>query len=198
MRANQLYPLNISPVKNTRSTLIVIAKMFRAALASVRARAFSTSSVRNAGNFEPPYLELLKPPLPVNPERINIQLKGYDFVVLEQQTKKVQKLVDLLDLKVREVWATPLEASDIETFQPFTTATDKTFRLNIYERNIQLDEPCCARLGILIDLIHKNLAAGVTVSLHNHQFEHEEIRHIPDLELEALEKELAAMHEERK
>ncbi|XP_022650424.1 39S ribosomal protein L48, mitochondrial-like [Varroa jacobsoni] len=164
--------------------------MHRVALVSLRSSAKFAPIRRNVGNFEPPYLKLLKPPTPVHEGLLNIQLKGYDFVVLEQQTRRIEKLAALLNVSVTETWATPLQAFELHTFNPQSTVVDKTYKLNIYERNVQLEMLPGIIAGMLIDLIQKNLAAGVSVSIHKHLPEHTEVREIPDLELESLERQL--------
>ncbi|OQR76103.1 hypothetical protein BIW11_00647 [Tropilaelaps mercedesae] len=169
--------------------------MFRATAQSLQA-GVSLLSRRMLSNFEPPYLELLKPPLPVYEDRINIQLKGYDFVVLEQQARKVVKLAKLLNISVTEAFATPLQALEVSTFVPQSTVVDKTFKLNIYERNVQVELLSGVSIGLLLDLVQKNLAVGVSVSVHKHLPEHEEIRYVPDLELESLQQQLEEIKKE--
>lgn len=172
--------------------------MLRTCLSSLRSRSPAIASRRDVANFDPPYLSLLKPALPVHEDLVNIQLKGYDFAVLEQQTRKLQKIINLLDLEIKESWATPFVALDIQTYLPFSVSIDKQYKLKIYERNIQIEKFRGAKMPLLLDLIQKNLAAGITVSVHKHLPEHTEIRHIPDLELEALEKQLEEMNPGRK
>ncbi|XP_003745848.2 uncharacterized protein LOC100909376, partial [Galendromus occidentalis] len=151
----------------------------------------SSPVVSSSGSsVDPDYLKLLKPPVPVHEGLINVQLKGYDFPVLERQARRVLKLVSKLNLTLSEAWPTPLRSFRVQTFKPQSTTVDKSYDLPIYERNVQIAMVPGFLLGTFIDLVQKNLAVGVTVNIHLHGPEHLEIRQIPDLELEALERQL--------
>uniref|UniRef100_V5IF99 Uncharacterized protein n=1 Tax=Ixodes ricinus TaxID=34613 RepID=V5IF99_IXORI len=71
---------------------------------------------------EPEYLQYLKPPLPVYDGLVNVQLKGYDFTVLENNARKVAKIAALFgNSGLRIVRATPLGVrSHASTYKPQT------------------------------------------------------------------------------
>lgn len=139
---------------------------------------------------EPEYLQFLKPPLPVYEGPINVQLKGYDYTVLENNAKRVAKIASLLGIRVTECWATPLESEAVSTYKPQSTVVEETYKLNIYERNVQVSDVSGLLAPIFLEAVQSSLAEGVRLSMHQHHPEHEEIRYIPDLELEELQKQL--------
>ncbi|XP_077559338.1 mitochondrial ribosomal protein L48 [Haemaphysalis longicornis] len=155
---------------------------------SLKARSPSARSIMKY--HEPEYLQYLKPPLPVYEGFVNVQLKGYDFTVLEHNAKKVVKIATMLGIRISECWATPLESVAISTYKPQSTTVDDTFKLNVYERNIQLSELSGVMAPIFLEAVQASLAEGVRLSLHKHLPEHEEIRYVPDLELEELQRQL--------
>lgn len=139
---------------------------------------------------EPEYLQYLKPPVPVHGYPINVQLKGYDYTVLEFSVKQILKIASLLGTRVSEVWATPLESASISTYKPQSTNIEENYKLNTYERNVQVKDLHGIMAPIFFEAIQSVLGPGVRLSIHQHTPEHEEVRYIPDLELEALQKQL--------
>ncbi|XP_029836128.1 39S ribosomal protein L48, mitochondrial [Ixodes scapularis] len=139
---------------------------------------------------EPEYLQYLKPPLPVYDGLVNVQLKGYDFTVLENNAKKVAKIAALLGIRVSECWATPLESFAASTYKPQSTTVEDTYKLNVYERNVQVSLLSGVVAPIFLEAVQSSLAEGVRLSVHPHLPEHEEIRYVPDLELEELQRQL--------
>lgn len=51
--------------------------------------------------YEPDYLDLLKPDIPEYDE-INVQMKGYDFAVLESFQKCVHTIAENMELEVTD------------------------------------------------------------------------------------------------
>uniref|UniRef100_A0A023G7C7 Putative mitochondrial ribosomal protein l48 n=1 Tax=Amblyomma triste TaxID=251400 RepID=A0A023G7C7_AMBTT len=163
----------------------ILLKLTKRAL---KTEVFSSRSIMKY--HEPEYLQYLKPPMPVYEGLINVQLKGYDFTVLENCAKKVAKMASMLGIKVSECWATPLESMSISTYKPQSTIVEDTYKLNVYERNIQVSELSGVMAPIFVEAIQASLAEGVRLSVHRHLPEHEEIRYVPDLELEELQRQL--------
>ncbi|XP_077518837.1 mitochondrial ribosomal protein L48 [Amblyomma americanum] len=156
-----------------------------------RASKIQVFSARSIMKYhEPEYLQYLKPPLPVYEGLVNVQLKGYDFTVLEHNAKKVAKIAAMLGIKVSECWATPLESMSISTYKPQSTVVEETYNLNVYERNIQVSELSGVMAPVFVEAVQGILSEGVRLSVHRHLPEHEEIRYVPDLELEELQRQL--------
>lgn len=51
--------------------------------------------------YEPDYLDMLKPDVPEY-EEINVQMKGYDFAVLESFQKLVHTIAENMDIEVSD------------------------------------------------------------------------------------------------
>jgi len=57
-------------------------------------------NVRSYGSvYEPDYLDMLRPDIPEY-EEINVQMKGYDFAVLESFQKFVHNIAENMDIEV--------------------------------------------------------------------------------------------------
>lgn len=51
--------------------------------------------------YEPEYLDMLKPNIPEY-EAVNVQIKGYDFAILESFQKFVHSIADNMDIEVSD------------------------------------------------------------------------------------------------
>lgn len=51
--------------------------------------------------YEPEYLDLLKPDIPEY-EAINVQMKGYDFAILESFQKLIHTVAENMDIEVSD------------------------------------------------------------------------------------------------
>lgn len=57
-------------------------------------------AIRNFGSiYEPEYLDMLKPDIPEY-EQVNVQMKGYDFAILESFQKFVHMTAENLDIEI--------------------------------------------------------------------------------------------------
>lgn len=62
----------------------------------------STLAVCHYGSvYEPEYLDMLKPNVPEY-EKINVQMKGYDFAILESFQKFVHSIANNMDIEVSD------------------------------------------------------------------------------------------------
>lgn len=109
----------------------------------------------------------MKPKYPVH-ACVNIQIKGYDFPVLESYQRFLHRTAQSLDLDVTDryevywlfhskkslfnikhystvffSWATPPQHMFVTKLKPQSTTVDGEFNLKIYERNIQVKLICC-------------------------------------------------------
>lgn len=51
--------------------------------------------------FDPPYLDSLKPKIPEF-EAVNIQIKGYDYAILESYQSLVHRIAKALEIEVED------------------------------------------------------------------------------------------------
>ncbi|XP_050541082.1 uncharacterized protein LOC126905441 [Daktulosphaira vitifoliae] len=142
--------------------------------------------------YEPDYLDRLKPDIPEY-EEINVQIKGYDFAVLESFQKFVHATAENMDIEVSNGWALPPKIINVKRLVPNSENVETQYNLNVYERNIQVVDVPSNKLSLLIEVIEYSLPVGVSVSIHPHTEEHETLKYIPDNELQSLKEQLEEM-----
>ncbi|XP_076354115.1 mitochondrial ribosomal protein L48 isoform X2 [Tachypleus tridentatus] len=140
-------------------------------------------------SHEPEYLELLKPPVPLY-DVLDVQVKGYDFAVVEQFAKYVHNIALKMDIEVEDSWATPSQSLHVTNFKPESTVVENSYHLNIYERNVQVSGLSATIAPTFLEVIQKSLPEGVNFCVQLHQQEFEEMRYIPDLQLEDFKRQL--------
>lgn len=148
-------------------------------------RCLRTTSTLKLNPYEPEYLELLKPQVPVY-NLLNFQVKGYDFTVLEHYEGHIHRIARRMDLNVAKAWATPNQPFKINTFKPQSISILSSYALKIYERNVQIENLPAWKIGTFVDMIQTVIPEGVTLSVLEHTQEIEEDLYIPDLELEGM------------
>jgi len=134
--------------------------------------------------------------IPIYPP-LNIQLKGYNFDILEQFQSWVHRLVENMGCDASDAWATPAQCLSMNTYQDSSTRPKDTYYVNIYERNVQVTNLRSVDAAILIDLLQRALPEGVQFTLHEHTVEKEEQRWISDPFIDSLRSELSEGQEEK-
>ncbi|CAG9785703.1 unnamed protein product [Diatraea saccharalis] len=142
--------------------------------------------------YEPDYLISMEPDEPVY-DCLNLQLKGYDFPVLEAYQSQIHRYAEIMGIQVEECWATPAKQLKIQRFKPGSTVVDAEYLLDVYERNVQVTDVPAWALGTLLRVARACLPQGCTLNVHEHQPEHEEMRYVPDNQLKELEQQLQDM-----
>ncbi|CAH1646664.1 unnamed protein product [Spodoptera littoralis] len=142
--------------------------------------------------YEPDYLISMEPDEPVY-DCLNLQLKGYDFALLEAYQSQLHKYAEVMGIQVDECWATPAQKIKVQRFKPGGTAVDAEYNLNIYERNVQVTDVPAWALGTLLRVARALLPEGCTLRVHEHEIAHEEIRYVPDNQLIELKQQLQDM-----
>lgn len=99
----------------------------------------------------------LKPKYPIY-ETINIQVKGYDYAVLENYQKFLHRIAESMDLEIADrfvvydvlllckrlhfihfhSWATPPQHYQIQRMKPASAVIDTEYKLTMYDRTIQV------------------------------------------------------------
>jgi large subunit ribosomal protein L48 len=138
--------------------------------------------------YDPPYLE--REALFPNYELLNINLKGYDYSVLDVFYKFVEKLCDSLKIEVVEAYAMPARKFKIKTYQQFSSNLDREYELNTYHRIIRIKSLKSTLAPILFESIQMNLPEGVQLNITAPNKEEEEFRYVPDIELNELKEQL--------
>ena len=111
-----------------------------------------SSSRVSRGTFEPDYLDSSGPVVPTYPP-INIQIKGYNFDVLDSCQSYIHKLSENMGINVETAWATPAKTYTMNTFKEGGTLVKESYTLNLYERNVQVTGLRSIDAPILFDTI---------------------------------------------
>nr|SVE84060.1 EOG090X0MUO [Daphnia pulex] len=141
---------------------------------------------------EPEYLDIQGPQVPLY-EPLNVQIKSYDYTVLETFSSYIHKTAENLEIEVEDCWATPCQKYKIQTFKPFSTQVDNQYNLNLYERNVQVVDLPTTKAPLFFHVIQAALPEGVRMNVKLHDDTDELLRYVPDLELTQLKSELDAM-----
>ncbi|XP_017462521.1 PREDICTED: 39S ribosomal protein L48, mitochondrial-like, partial [Rhagoletis zephyria] len=132
----------------------------------------------------------LKPQIPYY-NAINIQIRAYDFAVLESYGSYLHRLSNKLGLTVAKYWCQPNTTRKIETLQHESQVVESTYELQMYERNIQIEKISGRLTSMLVEIVHRSLPVGVFLSIHEHDDAlHEKTRYIPDHDLNNYKLEL--------
>jgi len=183
---------SIFPGAATVATSLRMPRLAFASLAQAdnrRWRSVHLSAVARK-TFEPDYLDSAIPPIPTYP-LVNIQLKGYNFDVLESFQSYVHGVAENMGIDVAEAWATPAKSHKVSTYFEGGTRVKNEVTLNTFERNVQVSNLRSVDAPILVDIIRTTLPEGVHLSIHQHEQEHYEERFIPDPFIDSIRAELA-------
>ncbi|XP_072745615.1 large ribosomal subunit protein mL48 [Anoplolepis gracilipes] len=129
--------------------------------------------------YEPDYLETGKSIFPLLP-KINVQIKGYDYSVLESYQCFMNKLADIMQIDVENSWALPPQEWKIHKYKTGTTAIISEYNFKIYERHTQMLEISSIKCSTLIRTLEASLPQGVTLNVDIFDPATEKKRYVPD------------------
>lgn len=158
-------------------------------------RAFSTGRVclikqtKVPDLHEPAYLADLKPKVGYY-ELLNLQLKGYDFVVLEKYQSYLHKIMKKMNINVVDAWSAPHQELQLQILADKSTSVEEDYKLKIYERNLQMKDALVTKLPILIDIINMTSPPGVSFNIDRHSAADEDRLYFKDSVLEKLKDDL--------
>lgn len=139
---------------------------------------------------EPRYLDDLKPKVGYY-DLLNLQLRAYDYAILEKYQSFLHKtMTKNLGVEITDAWSLPHQDLNVESLVDRSNAVESSYKLKIFERNIQLKNALITKIPILIDLIHYSLPPGVNFSIDRHTQTDEDKRYFKDSILENLKVEL--------
>ena len=161
-----------------------------------RSKLLLSTSTSCRGTFEPDYLDSSGPVIPTYPP-LNIQIKGYNFDVLESLQSYIHNLAENMGIDVETAWATPAKTFQMTTFIEGGTRPKDLYNVNLYERNVQVVGLRSVDAPVLIDTIRIALPEGVVLSVHEHTREMAEERWIADPFIDSLRTELDAADVEK-
>ncbi|XP_061174485.1 large ribosomal subunit protein mL48-like [Saccostrea echinata] len=128
-------------------------------------------------------------------KNIDIQLTGYDFVVLESFCRFVKSVKFTMDLDMKIVTVPP-RSLNVKTYHTRSTKVQEIFNLKRYERKLRFKSVVCTKFPIFLEVLRKHQPEGVDIQIMEFSKEVEDFRYIPSDEklnllarLKALEKE---------
>lgn len=81
----------------------------------------------------------MKPKVPLY-DTLNIQLRGYDFPVLESYQKYLHNMIKNMDINVEDAWACPAQELQISTYKPKSEIVNTQYKLLMYSRTVQITD----------------------------------------------------------
>ncbi|XP_014483975.1 PREDICTED: 39S ribosomal protein L48, mitochondrial [Dinoponera quadriceps] len=132
--------------------------------------------------YEPDYLETGKSKVPLMPT-VNIQIRSYDYPVLEKYQEYIHKLADIIQVDIDDSWAMPPEEFKVQRYKGKTTVIAATYNFKLYERNIQISEISSIKCSALIRILEAILPQGVNLNVDVFSPELDKKRYVPDKEL---------------
>nr|CAG4643668.1 EOG090X0MUO [Ilyocryptus agilis] len=142
--------------------------------------------------LEPEYLDSKEPQVPTY-EPLNLQIKSYDYTILENFSSFIHKTAENMDIEVEDVWAVPCQKLSVQTFKPSSTLVENQYNLSVYERNVQVVDLEATIAPVFFHIIQAALPEGVRMTVKLHESADEEVRYVPDQELKQLKTELESI-----
>ncbi|XP_054741676.1 39S ribosomal protein L48, mitochondrial [Anastrepha obliqua] len=142
--------------------------------------------------YEPDYLESLKPKYPQY-SCLNVQIKGYDFPILESYQRYLHSVAEYLEIDVSDCYALPPQTTRVQKLRPNSAVVDAEYKLTIYERTLQMIDVAAPVYPVFFRVAQAALPEGVQLSVQEHSEDFEERRYVPDRDLLDLKAELERM-----
>lgn len=73
-------------------------------------------------------------------DTLNIQLRGYDYAILESYQKFIHNLLKNMDINVEDAWATPHQDIQVTVLKPNTETVNTQYNLKLYDRTVQITD----------------------------------------------------------
>jgi len=173
----------------------VVTKIIRGPSLLNRPLVFSRAQISTSKpclkTFEPDYLDAAGPQIPLYPP-LNIQVKGYNFDVLESLQSWIHRMAENMGITVSDAWATPAKSYTMTTYHPGGTLPRDTFDVNLFERNVQVVNMRSIDAPLLLDTVRRALPEGVTMTIHEHTVEMAEERWISDPFIDSLRSQISS------
>lgn len=183
--------LKSTPAASSQSKIRLVDYLTRKDLEASKSVQMDYVSNTELKYYDPPYLAR-EAPFP-NYNLLNINIKGYDYSVLDPYFKYIEKLCTLMNVEVVDAYKMPSRNLKIKTYQPFSSNLDKEYALNMYHRVVRIKNLKSTLAPILFETIQLNLPQGVQLGISVPTREEDEFRYVPDIELQELRKSLEDM-----
>ncbi|KAF8572330.1 hypothetical protein P879_00201 [Paragonimus westermani] len=123
---------------------------------------------------------------------LQLDIKCRDFVVLERFCRYLEQFVKHFNLEVYG-FALPANRTTYRLYHPNSTKVRTEFELSDYIRIYRVSNMKAIHLPIFMDLLYQNLPEGVQLSVDQTNPDTDEARFVPQLEVHALQEELAKL-----
>ncbi|CAL1527564.1 unnamed protein product [Lymnaea stagnalis] len=158
---------------------------------NVNSRRFVSNPSKWHGFWEPNDLKL-EPDVPEY-KAIHIQVKGYDFPVLESYSKYIHQLVKNIFKLESDLWASPARSTEARTYHPRSSTINEKYSLIKYDRTVMVENVATTTVPILLHFIRKHCPEGVEVTVKEPNPEDDEYRYVPDYDVLGLQAEKEAL-----
>nr|XP_022334740.1 39S ribosomal protein L48, mitochondrial-like [Crassostrea virginica]XP_022334798.1 39S ribosomal protein L48, mitochondrial-like [Crassostrea virginica] len=128
--------------------------------------------------------------------KVDIQMNGYDYAVLESFSKFMRSVSSSMELNMKII-AIPPKDYTIKTYFENSLKVSEVFNLKRYERKLRFENIVCSQFTIFLDVLRHNLPAGVDIQLKNFSKDEEEFRFIPSEEKLYILSRIAALDKEK-
>lgn len=139
-------------------------------------------STRHYSLYEPDYLEANKSKIP-DYNKLDVQIKGYSYSVLESYHSFITRYARLINIKVDDSWALPATVLKVHKYKKGSTVIEAEYDLHLYERHTQLINVTSIQYPLLIRTLEAILPEGVFLKVELFNSDLELKRYIPDKEL---------------
>ncbi|XP_060073267.1 large ribosomal subunit protein mL48-like [Ylistrum balloti] len=146
-----------------------------------------SSSSHVKGIWEPEGLN--KGPVIPEFETINMKMFSFDCAQLESFAKYAKTLAKMLDMDAF-MYPVPRQTQAIKTYKPYSTIVNNQYTLDRFERVVRIHDLPSTVLPVFIELMRKNIPAGVDIEFKQHTEEDETVRYMGDQERKQLLSEL--------
>lgn len=120
----------------------------------------------------------------------SFQVKGFDFAVLEEYTRFIQKIGKDLDIKMVKFWPQPAKSLKYDAYKDSSNLIEESNTIKVYERNVQMKHVTTKSLPIFLEAIQAGKPVGVTLRLHEHEQRYEDDRFMEDTVLTKMNAEM--------
>lgn len=129
---------------------------------------------------------------------VNVQIKGYDFAILENYQSLIHKIAKFMAIDVENSWANPHQHIHVQKFANNSSNVENEYKIKLYERNVQVVDVKSHIMPLFIEAVITACPPGVKINIHEHNADIEESRYVPDYEVIELQKELEGMEQKKK
>jgi len=124
---------------------------------------------------------------------ISVRLQAYDFVPLELYQAYIHTIAKRFKFIVQDSYAVPYMSQYVKLLKPRSSVVVDEFKLNTYDRWLKIAQVPTVHLPLFVLLLQTHLPVGVKMTIKEYERADEDIRYIPQVELERAQFELKSL-----